>query len=688
MLLASVAAAATDPNLVGWWKFDDGNGTIAYDSAGGNNGTLKGNLQWVAGQVGGAIAGDGNGDYVQVPDNDSLTPSNEITIAFWLYNNNQGGTGVYKLAWCSSSRAYAFDASNIAHLVVCQTGGAIDEMFSVGTVSLNQWHYWAATFNRGLASLYIDGQLDSTKMLSVTSIMNDTQPLIIGGYWEYCTPALVNSLNGRIDDVRIYNRALSAEDVQRLYTGEDVNEPIPILLTGLSLTGPSEVAEDFTASYKAIAHYSNGTTKDVTTLAEWRAEPNIVADINAGQLITGEALYPKHKVTVYAEYTEEQTTVDANLSVSILAICPQGNALMFDGLNDYVQIPNSQNNQITTNQMSISAWIMLTRDVGATQRRIICKQQTNPLCWGLEMGGKGYAGLVGNQVVFHDSSGSTYRNCISPMNLIPGQWYHIGVSDNAGKIRLYINGQLSQSIDNGYGIPSQINAPIIIGRSNPDSTFFFDGIIDEIAVFNRALSADELRAIMNTKLTGSEPNLKAYWDFDAGAGQTVADVSGHGNNGILGSSTGIDTADPYWVESDAPVGKCTTEQVMLRDLFGATDDKKAANQLIADAKAKERASVQLITDLQKQMNGIEKINAIKAKAQISVAIVQEEAASQLIKTTINRLDGALQLLNYEVDPNSDSPVPWPWQWQKPCGKKDNNFPAWPSCFGNKPGVRK
>jgi hypothetical protein len=216
--------SVTDSNLVAWWKFDEGTGTVAYDSVGHNDGTLHGNPQWVTGQVGGALDCDGNGDYVQVPDNDSLTPSKEITIAYWLYS--RGGAGIYKYAACpdqtghgspGNSRAYAFDVGTNTHLLVHQTRDASDQIISIGTVSLNEWHYVAATFNRGQASLYIDGELDSTKMLSVTSIMNDAQPLIIGGYWEYCTPSFVNAMNGSIDDLRIYNRVLSATEIWALY---------------------------------------------------------------------------------------------------------------------------------------------------------------------------------------------------------------------------------------------------------------------------------------------------------------------------------------------------------------------------------------------------------------------------------------------------------------------------------------
>jgi parallel beta-helix repeat protein len=226
--LISGQTAFADPNLVSHWKFDEGSGTTAYDSAGGNDGTINGNPQWVAGEVGPwALDCDGAGDYIQVPDDDSLTPSNEITIAFWLYNRGGQGAGIFKYADCpdqtnkgspGNSRAYCFFVdSNLVYWVVHQTRDAYEYIVSAGTVSLNQWHYLAATFDHGQAAVYIDGQLDNTKMLSVTSIMNDAQPLIIGGYWEYCTPAFLNRLNGRVDDVRIYNRALLAGEVEQLY---------------------------------------------------------------------------------------------------------------------------------------------------------------------------------------------------------------------------------------------------------------------------------------------------------------------------------------------------------------------------------------------------------------------------------------------------------------------------------------
>jgi len=101
-----------EPDFIGWWKFDEGEGNIAYDSAGNNHGTIYG-AQWTTGQINGALDFDGVDDYVEIADDDSLTPSSEITISFWIYNRGGQGAGIYKCADCPSepsspgnSRAY------------------------------------------------------------------------------------------------------------------------------------------------------------------------------------------------------------------------------------------------------------------------------------------------------------------------------------------------------------------------------------------------------------------------------------------------------------------------------------------------------------------------------------------------------------------------------------------------------
>jgi len=171
-------------------------------------------------------------------------------------------------------------------------------------------------------------------------------------------------------------------------------------------------------------------------------------------------------------------------------------ALSFDGSNDYVRIPDNQSQQIIGNQITLSAWIKLNGNIGATQERIICKQQTNQNNWGLELIGNGYVGSTGNQIYFHDSTGTNRYNCISETHLNTNQWYHIAVTDDGGHIRIYLNGELDTATDDGYGIPSSITAPIMIGRTNPDSTFYFKGLIDDVRMYNNALSQAEVTALV------------------------------------------------------------------------------------------------------------------------------------------------------------------------------------------------
>ena len=171
-----------------------------------------------------------------------------------------------------------------------------------------------------------------------------------------------------------------------------------------------------------------------------------------------------------------------------------GSALEFDGVGDYVKIENNSSQQMT--QITVSAWINLNADVGNTQARIICKQQTNVLAWGLEIFGLGYGNDVcgysaGNQLNFHDSDGSASYNCLSTTHLNLNQLYHVAVTDDAGLITIYING-LEDYSSTGYGIPSIISAPIIIGATNPPDYFFFNGLIDEVAIYNKALTDSEI----------------------------------------------------------------------------------------------------------------------------------------------------------------------------------------------------
>jgi hypothetical protein len=240
LCMASFAAAGLQDGLVAHWTFDEGSGIIAYDSAGNNNGVIH-DAKWTTGKFGGALDFDGDKDYVTVPDNDSLTPQYEMTISWWVLNRGGENATIYKDAWNpggsgspGNSRAYAFSLGidGAVSMAIFSSVNTHDYIVSYDNSSLNEWHNIVGTFNRGKAALYVDGELAAFgSLVGVNSIMNDAQPLIIGGCWDYGgTPTFQSSLNGLADDIRIYNRALSAEEVAQLYA---IPEPATIILLGI-----------------------------------------------------------------------------------------------------------------------------------------------------------------------------------------------------------------------------------------------------------------------------------------------------------------------------------------------------------------------------------------------------------------------------------------------------------------------
>jgi hypothetical protein len=121
-----------------------------------------------------------------------------------------------------------------------------------------------------------------------------------------------------------------------------------------------------------------------------------------------------------------------------------------------------------------------------------------------------------------------------------------GTYDGSG-VTLYQNGQLANRVDS-WGDVSDVNF-VYLGRSEAS----FDGLLDEVRVWNVARTQAQIRADMNRTLAGNEPGLVGYWRLDEGSGQAILDASPHHNDGRLGNSAGTDTQDPVWVVSDAPV---------------------------------------------------------------------------------------------------------------------------------------
>jgi formylglycine-generating enzyme required for sulfatase activity len=397
---------------------------------------------------------------------------------------------------------------------------------------------------------------------------------------------------------------------------------------GLEIVGPNEVAENSQVQYKAIAVNDNNNTKDVTALVEWSVKPNDIASITAGQLTTEMVDLPED-VTITARYSEDDANESAEKEVSILAACPSGSALDFDGVDDYVDLGNNSNLKPPL-PVTISAWIKLsTTDI---YQYFIRLDKRTAYFYGIWFY---FSSHYKKLSVGYGDGGAGYwdrRLKIGTTELSSNTWYHVvAVINGPTDMSLYING-----IDDGGwyrgsgGSLTYSNGNSSIGSQDIISRNYFSGKIDDVRIYNRALYAEEIQASMHSRADINDPNLVAYWDFDEGEGQVVYDKSGNGNDGVLGISLDPDYRDPTWVEPGAPI------EAEILDLLNTALGKEEAFLDYMD----EAFHAGVFGDLDKN-------EVVKCKQKILGAMQQEEQAETAVDQSIDKLDDALNTLGIE-----------------------------------------
>jgi hypothetical protein len=356
----------------------------------------------------------------------------------------------------------------------------------------------------------------------------------------------------------------------------------PRILEGLEITGPNEVAENSQVQYKAIAVYDNNSTKDVAAIVDWSVEPNSNCSIAAG-LLTTEMVDLPEDVTITAQYSEDPNTKIAQKDVSILAICPSGSALEFDGVNDYVEVPDAEDLYFGVSDFTVALWINYNSLSG--DHIVLIEKYTE---FG---GGCGWSfAKLSNDYDHALRFGVTdpIRSFDVYPSVTTGTWYHAVVNRSGDLFTIFWDGKAIGS--KTFSVNVNCTMPLKIGRREDSRGFFMNGLIDEVVLFNRALSAEEIQVLMHTKPDNNEPNLVAYWDFDEVEGQVAYDKSGNGNDGVLGSSLDPDDSDPEWVDSDAPVGICTMKELFERNINQALDIKLNILEQLEEALGKETYS--------------------------------------------------------------------------------------------------
>jgi hypothetical protein len=218
---AVIAAFKGSDGLQGWWKLDDGSGSNAVDSSGnGTTGSLTNNPAWATGKRGGALTfTSGSSTYVGVGNNTHTNLTTVGTVAAWVKAGASQSTWVGIVCndnldndtdgYCLFMRG---DSGHFG-LHVAPAAGPYCELQSTASYLDDAWHHVAITWDASTATIYVDGAAVNS-LASACAAVSGAFSLKIGASGN-----LAQYFTGSVDDVRIYNRALSAAEVQGLYVG-------------------------------------------------------------------------------------------------------------------------------------------------------------------------------------------------------------------------------------------------------------------------------------------------------------------------------------------------------------------------------------------------------------------------------------------------------------------------------------
>ncbi len=248
--LTTSSIAQNDPSLVGWWTFDEGSGAIAADSSGnGNNGSLHGPVQWTTdGKIGGAMKFTGPYNYVQVQNSPSLDMTRAITIAAWINPSWTGNNRILQKSSGGGDNQYRLLKEWGNNMVFHLPGLTPDRLEFPGLPPIGEWTHLAAVYDGSRMIVYynaaVAGEQNSTGQMGVSD-----GTLCIGTKHE--TAPAGDEYNGMLDDVRIYNRALSVSELKVLGGEPKASKPVP---ADRAIHEDTWVTLNWTAGAFAVSH--------------------------------------------------------------------------------------------------------------------------------------------------------------------------------------------------------------------------------------------------------------------------------------------------------------------------------------------------------------------------------------------------------------------------------------------------
>jgi hypothetical protein len=445
--LVGAGSLSADDDLLAWWRFDEGEGSRTVDAASQVIDRVRRPV-WAPGVRNQALAFDGAGTWVTRAAADAPELPADFTIEAWVAVREYPGAWtpfVNQHQYPQAGFFFGLDQSGMFGLHV-SVGGQWRICNSDTPLVKSQWMHVAGVYraDSGL-QVYLDGRRAGELAVRGRVPTAESMDLLIGRH-NYGS----NVFDGIIDEVKMHGRALSTDELAAAH-----REALP--------TSPPQFPER-----------PKGARVDSRLEAWWGFEE-------------GEGARIVDAVTGTTDVVHNPVRVAGST----------GRGLFCNGSDTWVTRSASEAPALTPD-FTIEAWVAV-REYPDVWTPIVNQHRAPDAGFFLGLDQSGFFGL-------HISVGGQWHTCNSDIALPKGRWLHLAAVYRAGSgIRLYINGQLTGQHGVSGRVPTAQDVDLLIGRHNHSPTAF-NGIIDEVKLYNTALSAEELVIIGAAGTPPGEPS--------------------------------------------------------------------------------------------------------------------------------------------------------------------------------------
>lgn len=526
------ATASINSGLQGYWPLTDGGSTAKDITSNANDGTLQGNAAFVSSGIGAALSCSGvSSSGVSVPTNPSA--SVPITVSAWFKTSNTS-SDMYIIDGDDSSDRIAI-YRNVGGTLIAYANGSAFFGTSNSVIADGNWHHVAAVYTSSGITVYFDGEPDGTGTAATTSLSG----LRIGGRYSN-----TSNWDGELQNVRVYNRALSATEVATLY-----NRPWE------------------GTNYGDLWPYSPPAPADATLSTDTAATSLMSGCVGWWPLTDGSGSTATDITTGGNHFTQSGSPAWESTELGV--------AVDFNGTTDNYKAQSNSilsfGNGTTDSPFSIAAWIKI--DGGDTT--------ANPIFSKTDGNGSGStaseveytftAGWNGSNheitFIIYDDNGNQQEKVIGGSSISTGDWHfccctYDGSGDRFG-MEVYLDGVIespTRSNQGSYVAMHSLSFPAMIGSSLPNEPLYdqwMNGNIQNVRIWDRVLSADEISLLYERPWEGIEYGDAFHYDPPTPANLTpltsdsinnsqigwwpltetddyasgAADISGNSNNG-------------------------------------------------------------------------------------------------------------------------------------------------------------